>query len=122
MKYLMILISFNCFALSKDQSKELFTKYLTSIQGAKESEFKAITTKKYYDDLKKKKHIEEMFKLNKNNKSKIDFDIKIEKAQSEKDVYFVNIKDKKDKHYDHNWFRVLKKDNQYLIDGTRFFD
>lgn len=122
MKYLILMLAFNCFAITKDQSKELFTQYLTSIQESKEEKFKSITSTKYYEDLKSEKHLEEMFKLNKKNKSKIDFDIKIKKAQNEKEVFFVNIKDKEVKNFDHNWFRVIKKDNKFIIDGSRFFD
>jgi hypothetical protein len=121
MKLLLILISFNCFALSNDEARDLFKNHLESIVKNDESDFKKTTSDSYYKSLKEKSQIKEMFKMNKGNKVESDFDVKINKAANEKNVYFVNIKDKKAKSYDHNWYRVIKKD-KLLIDGTRFFD
>ena len=121
MKLLLILISLNCLALSNDEAKNLFKSHLDSIVKNDEKSFKKTTSDKYYNSLKENDKIKEMFEMNKGNKVEDDFDLKIKKAANEKDVFFVNIKDKKAKSYDHNWYRVIKKD-KLLIDGTRFFD
>lgn len=123
MKFLIIaIISLNCFAISQEDSKDLFTRYLDSIRSKKEDLFRSIVTDKYYKDLKNKKMIQEMFEMNKKSKKKLNFDIKIKKAGLDKDTYFINIKDKSQKNYGHNWFKVIKVNNKYKIDGTEFFD
>lgn len=125
MKYFLLLISLNCLGITATESKVLFTKYLVSIKDAKEKDLKALLTKKYLKDLEKQNYITKMFKENNKSKSskvQIDFDIKIKKAQNEMNVFFVNIKDKGQKEFGHDWFRVIKKDSQYLIDGSRHLD
>lgn len=122
MKILILLLSFNCFAISQKESKELFTRYLDSIRSKEESKFKANVSPKYFKQLKKKKMIKEMFKMNKRSKSKLNFDLEIKKAALDTETFYVNIKNKTDKHYGHNWFKVIKLDGKYKIDGTEFFD
>ena len=53
---------------------------------------------------------------------KIDFDIKITKAARTPNKYFVNIKDKKDKHFGENWYVVNLKEKKYIIDDMVFLD
>lgn len=122
MKLIFFVFSISCFAIDQKESKELFKSYLESIRSSDKSKLEKVITKEYFNELSKKKLIEEMFKMNKKSNEKIDFDISIKKAALQKNLYYVNIKNKSDKHFGHNWFRVIRLKDKYKIDGTEFFD
>ncbi|MCT4641846.1 MAG: hypothetical protein N4A33_06060 [Bacteriovoracaceae bacterium] len=119
--FLMTILSFGLLA-KETQIMELFKSHLKSIQTQNKKEFISTITDDYLKQMKKTQYIKRLFSVQKKSSQKIDFDLKIKKTAKE-NVFFVNLKDKKEKNYHHIWYKVVKtKENKFLISGTVHLD
>lgn len=119
---LFILFSNLCFADASSEIQKLMYNYLSSIKNANEQVLKESVSSQYFQILNKDQGLKKLFKLQKKDGKKIIFDMKFQKFHKKKDYYFVNIKDKKQKEYDHYWFVVHKKDGKFIIEKEQYLD
>ena len=111
-------------AFEKEQEfKSLMKEYLVGLNTKNKDKLSEICSEKYMKLLKSNGTLEKTFEMQKPVPAdKIDFDIKITKAARTPNKYFVNIKDKKDKHFGENWYVVNLKEKKYIIDDMVFLD
>ena len=83
---------------------------------------KKVVSKKYFQQLNKENGLDELFKMQKRDGKKVKFDLKFQKYHDKKNHYLVNIKDKSQKNYDHNWFVIQKVKNKYIIKEEFYMD
>ncbi len=125
----LLLSSTHCFALKieKQTKEKLFdvTKhFLTSVETGNKDLYQKSVSKKFYDQQHANGFVKKAFSKKKNkDSSSIDFDFKIKKGAVDKDFYFVNFKEKKDRSYSDTWL-IIKKNlkGSFVIDGIHHFE
>lgn len=124
-KLLVIILSifmFNSFASNQD-IQILMNDYLMAFKNHDEDKIKKLSTDKYYKMLKKTSIIELAFsKKNTHTKDKASFDFKVKEGARDKEMLFVNIKDKNDLEYGEYWYVLKKEKDKYKIDDMITFD
>ena len=116
--FLLIIISSLSYAHSEPKQEnfeKLMTSYLQALKNQSHEELKKVTTDKFYQQFKKTGLLDKVFKAQKKGKVK-PFDVIFKKASLTKDLYFVNIKNKKKKEYGENWYYIRDKAGTLLLD------
>lgn len=119
---LILLFTFSSFASSKAEMKSVMHTYLESIKTADKIKLKKVVSDNYYKLLAKDGQLEKLFKQQKKDDKKIDFDMKFQKYHNKKDHFLVNIKDKSQKEYGHYWYVVEFKNGKYKILKEEYLD
>jgi hypothetical protein len=114
-KSLLVLLLFSTVthASSDKEIKELMNTYLKSIHAKDVINLKKITTNSYLKKLKNS-YLNSNIKQTKKFKA-YSFDIKINKANLDKNQYWVNIKDKTKKDYSDYWYIIEKNIHSFKI-------
>ena len=119
-KLLFILMIFSTQTFSQEKELEkLMGTYLKSLNTLNYNELEKITSKTYFKKLKESYKVKN---ADQKTKEKYIFDLKYKKASLEKDLYFVNIKDKKDKDFHEYWYLVKKIKNDFIITDMKMLE
>ena len=105
--------------------RQLAKEYVLSIINKDETKYRSLVTKDFLSKQMKNNFVKENFsKKTSKQKKEIKFDFKFIKAAVTKDKYFINIKEKKDKDFDDNWFIVIKNKNlnKYMIHSIQHME
>lgn len=115
-KFFMIILIFSLsLSLKADDEKikSLMNSYLKGIHSSDGVKLKALTTQDYF------KSVEKNYLTSKTVQRKefipFGFDIKINKANLDKNQFWVNIKDKKKASYPDYWYIVIRHKNSFKI-------
>ena len=100
-------------ASSEKEIKELMNTYLKNIHAKDAMKLKKITTNSFFKSLKNS-YLNSKIQQTKQFKP-YSFDIKINKANLDKNQYWVNIKDKTKKDYSDYWYIIEKDIHSFKI-------
>jgi len=121
--FLLIIFSHSAFSSEANDIKKLMNKYLSALNQKNETLITEITSKKYFKLLKKENNLKKTFaKTKTQSKKTFYFDMIYKKAAVDKNLFLVNIKDRKMKDYGEYWYLVKYQDGKYIIDDMKFLD
>ena len=108
----------------RKQIKALISNYLLALKNKDEKKLKQVVSKKYFGMLKAHKILKKTFEMQTKPKPGFtpQFDMKVEQGVISKDLFFVNIKDKKQDHYHDYWYHVRKISGKFVIDDEQHRD
>jgi hypothetical protein len=110
--FILLTLSFNSFA-NDDEIKDLMNKYLKGVHSRDKSILRDVSTPKFYKSIEKN-YLQSKIKQT-NKFIPYGFDIKTNKANRDKDQFWVNIKDKKKSSYSDYWYIITKISGSFKI-------
>ena len=131
MKLVFLIISIYILSLSsvfagdEKELKTLMTKYLQALKSKDINKIKKVVSVKYFKMLNSNKVLEMTFKKKlKDPKKKVtgNFDLTFQQGTTNKNLYFVNIKNKTSNDYNDYWYLIVKKDGKLIIDDMQFLE